>query len=891
MDRNLRSSSAPLLGSTTMKVNSVDCASKNEGNEEARAKHTPRSPGYFPNDNSLGRLEFENSEHVVNQLVEFARTTPPNHLSTKPTFPEGKATTDLTRTDSGRRRRILENIGGNGSHPQKPLKKLFGLSRSVTTSDLSGQSIPRGSMDVASKHSSGGRKYMKIAINPKMYEFDNPSTYKVNFKETRTKGKTHRWIYRISQPRPDSDTDASSEPGHISHLSSGNDDHGKQVTDDICDPAKTATNQASNGYSPSKGIPKPELGIRDFMAATLATAEARTRRNLTSGHVSKSPEKLIKPSRQHESPIRKHGNHIGRRRTLSKGPYSVPIKFQLQPQRTSPPKTPRTSLDEPATTLKDTSPPAVNGTTKSSPTKSSPAKSGSSFVDDGQSDAESGKIMNARRAEFIHGQGAYAYHNRSARTPPKPGPAPTRALPSLPEGHDGVTPLSTTNKRVENKNALPSEAPGHSPQHNAPKALHKGHRYRLSPVKNSIPADDSRIRAELKPSPAFAREFPQPPTSSSLLLPRRSEEAISTRTITQKREVDVRSLKTGRSLDISAAVAVGDCEGMAILCPGDGGGDGANLDGVGGPSIGRECGNDECESDAAQGKTVKEKEKEKEGVYLPWQEGRVERIRAIKVRDLERVRARERSVDVKQGGGEKMGFVGRGGGDGDAGTGDALETKYPPRISSAAKGTHLSKQVKPAPQKEDRNSHASTKNDFSPIIVVAEQHPYTPNNNLSNPSTLSNDTATTNTNIHQFKINHHNTQLSQHDNLDNDISNSVLLPSRPPIQQQQQQQQNHTHSHSSALDIETRLEARIVAMERKNRLLERAFWAVIEASSGGGGSGIGNGSGYFNESEGDAGVGMGIRRRRSRSKGSRGDKARVDEMLDLMGVKGRKGDD
>ncbi|KAL8859809.1 MAG: hypothetical protein Q9178_003641 [Gyalolechia marmorata] len=860
MDRNVRSSSAPLLGSTTMKVNSVLCASKTEGNEEGRAKHTPRSPGYFPNDNSLGRLEFENNEHVVNQLVEFARTTPPGHLSTKPTFPEGKATTDLTRTDSGHRRRILENIGGNGSHPQKPLKRLLGLSRSVTTSDLSGQSIPRGSMDVASKHSSGGRKYMKIAVNPKMYEFDNPSTYKVNFKETKTKGKSSRWIYRISQPRPDSDTDANSEPGHISHLSSGNDDHGKKVMDDICDATKTATNQASNGYSPSKGIPKPELGIRDFMAATLATAEARTRGNLTSGHVSKSPEKPIKPSRQHESPIRKHGTHIGRRRTLSKGPYSVPIKFQLRPQRTSLPKTPRTSLDELASALKDNSPPAVNGTTKSSPTKSSPAKSGSSFIDDGQSDAESGKIMNARRAEFIHGQGAYAYHNRSARTPPKPGPAPTRALPSLPEGHDAATPLSTTNKSVENKNVLPSEGPGHP--HNAPKppkSPHKGHRYRLSPVKHSIPSDDSRIRAELKPSPAFAQEFPQPPSSS--LLPRRSSEAISPRM--GNREVDVRTLKTGRSLDLSSSAAGGDCDGAAILRPnGAAAEEVGNLDEVGvASSFGRECGND-----AVLG--AKGKEKEKEGVYLPWQEGRVERVRAIKVRDLERVRAREESVDAKQGGEEKMGFVG------DAGTGDALQTKYPPRISSAAKGTHLPEKVEPALRKEDRNSHASTKNDFSPIIVVVEQHPYTsPNNNPSNPSPNSYN-YNPNTNLHQFKINHNTAQSSQHDNNPpKDISNSPAHPD--------QQNQHHSSITLASSDIETRLEARIAAMERKNRLLERAFWAVIEAGSGGG---SGNESGYLNtESEGDAGVGMGMRRR---SRGSRGDEARVDEMLDLMGVRG-----
>lgn len=46
------------------------------------------------------------------------------------------------------------------------------------------------------------------------------------------------------------------------------------------------------------------------------------------------------------------------------------------------------------------------------PIESSPAKSGRSFVDEWQPDAESG--MNAQRAEFIHGQGAYAYQHLSS---------------------------------------------------------------------------------------------------------------------------------------------------------------------------------------------------------------------------------------------------------------------------------------------------------------------------------------------------------------------------------------------------------------------------------------------------------------------------------------------
>lgn len=61
-----------------------------------------------------------------------------------------------------------------------------------------------------------------------------------------------------------------------------------------------------------------------------------------------------------------------------------------------------------------------------------------SFVDDGQSDVSSIEIMNAQSAEIVRAPGVAGFYPRGTAKLPKPGPAPTRALPSLPEGHDGA---------------------------------------------------------------------------------------------------------------------------------------------------------------------------------------------------------------------------------------------------------------------------------------------------------------------------------------------------------------------------------------------------------------------------------------------------------------------
>ncbi|KAL9589565.1 MAG: hypothetical protein Q9203_001650, partial [Teloschistes exilis] len=618
MNRSVRASSAPILGDAEADGHpALSSTSAGQHSEKVRSKHTPRSPGFLHHDSSKGWREFEDDRKKLNELKEVAQTTPPNGSSPSPILTRTSMTA-LSRADSGRRRRLLDHISASDSLPSKPLRRLLGFGRSVTTSDLSRDSIPRGSIEVAAKRSSGGRKYMKIALDPKLYGCQNMSTQKVNFKTSKTK----EWFHSKAQPRVKTESDTSDESGRILESS---DEYAKRIMGEyprllprslgsvISEPAKTVTSGVSNGYSPSKGIPTPELGptfnMQDSAAATLAIAQAHARRQ---------PEKETSTARQPQSPIRKHEKqHVARWRASSKEPYSVPIKFQMRPQRTSLPKTPRTSLDE-SNALRDTSP-TVNGKATAASTYS-----GSGSIAEGsQSEAESVKIMNAQSAEFFHGQGAFGYHKRK---PPKPGPAPTRALPSLPEGQDGgtpqplkidaagsVNPMSETMSNASSKPKVAKSSPS------------KGHRYRLSPAKNNVPKDVC-IPYEVKPASKITERFPQPPNSSIAASPSKTLQAASPN---RHREADVADVVLGRDAKRTRLedVAMPHENGMeqasktiaSIPRPG--------MRSLSDPSSGPD-----------QHPTT---DTEKDNLCIPWQQSRVERVKALKARDIEHSLSRQ----------------------------------------------------------------------------------------------------------------------------------------------------------------------------------------------------------------------------------------------------------
>ncbi|KAI4092442.1 MAG: hypothetical protein LQ344_003508 [Seirophora lacunosa] len=825
MNQGMRANSVPVISSEGLSGDTaLSCHSVHELTEKPGAK-TPRSPGYVPQDYSVGRLEFQDSKRSTDELKSLARTSPPDRVVSQ--NPIGQhPMVGLSRTDTGRRRRILQPIGDSESRRSKPLKRLlYRLNKSATTSDLTPNDKSRESIEILSKQSSGGRKYMKIALNPKLYESEQLSTYKVNFQERKANHEGQKRIGRRSKTRINIETGTSGIPGRDSHLLDVTDDFSKKVKDEyphlilgdgFSEPAVADISQTNNGYSPSKGNPKPELGpnIRESAAATLAIAQAHAR---TSGQVNISPERSGMQSRQHDSPVPTHGKSANRHTASSKGPHSVPIKFHLRPQRNSLPKTPRTSLDE-SSKLQDTSP-MVNGKAKAISTISGT----DSCADDVQSEIEPGEIMDAQREELIHGQGTFGYHTPASQKPPRSGPAPTRALPSLPETDDGSLPTAINMQSNGQLGATAQSAPSNSSQPKKSKSPSKGHRYRLSPIKNNIRTDASPTLA-LKPSQTLTDDFPQPPRSFAPACPDTSPDTSPAR---RNREVDISRVIAGLRVEThtchdSSTSHEDDCHRVKT------GGEGLD------PSA----------------------DPDKDDLYLPWQENRVERVKALRLRDMERLRSRQDSaIDSKSTEGENLSAQAQ-----KSNNHKVAAPVYPTQSSVSLleniEHLHLSTQLDPNNQRRRQSPPLHGHNNFSPIVIVAAQPPCPP----SQPpldATIDHTPVTRPSPARPSPISQ--PQLhppSPHPSLNRAPTTSpfTVAGGHDPSSSSSRPHSYSSLDQSQAYTAE--LEARIAAMEKKSLLLERAFMAVIHATSSFGYSGanarVSGGSGCEGASWGSA---------------------------------------
>lgn len=155
----------------------------------------------------------------------------------------------------------------------------------------------------------------------------------------------------------------------------------------------------------------------------------------------------------------------------------------LNTTRTHPPQTPRSSTEE-----------ARRGTTVSPKTNSraqapSLHSANGSVVEDGQSEASVGIPMMARCAEVVRP----GYSNRDIHRFPKPGPAPTGALPSLPEGLDSVVMLPSVGPAP----ATPLPSPEPSPKRASP-----AKKYRYRPLDDVVSEDTAKmLRMQTKSCP------------------------------------------------------------------------------------------------------------------------------------------------------------------------------------------------------------------------------------------------------------------------------------------------------------------------------------------------------------------------------------------------------
>lgn len=436
--------------------------------------------------------------------------------------------------------------------------------------------------------------------------------------------------------------------------------------------------------------------------------------------------------------IRESGNPT----PTSKAPVSAPAPSDTQSwQRTATPKTPQHSAQNSAEF-------------KNSPSTDRQSKAPSvlsahgSIASDVQSDAESAIIMNAQSAEFVR-----------ARKPPKPGPAPTRALPSLPEGHDGISYATRPpNDSKQNRISIDSVS-GYSPKKALPSSPTR--RYRYSPIKPSVPKS-----ATMPPKIGFTL----PPERALLQSP------------------DISQLTKSVTL---------------LHC------------------------NDPSANDLSP--TASERK----------QLRRTRSTKAMKTRDMERLRSRQESIDV---GDSRL----AGSKDEESHDGTvllpAVNDAYDGRLSLSKtenQGYRLSN-VSPRTGHDQEKVRASY--ELSPIIVVAEEEPtiaINANRHSGRSCSSKKRSAGKNADLNggsEIKGARDRTSRLSLDPAERENSidgankpgqkanGETHSPSHPGFSEQESRQSSH------AAEIEARLEARISALEKKNSLLQRLFLAVLDTS-------------------------------------------------------------
>ncbi|MCJ1298979.1 hypothetical protein MMC08_001770 [Hypocenomyce scalaris] len=146
-----------------------------------------------------------------------------------------------------------------------------------------------------------------------------------------------------------------------------------------------------------------------------------------------------------------------RRRTSNRQlrPISIEVVTQspqVSPQLQRSPRSPRSTRVPSRQSVRSISSGLPTHTPRDSQsTRSSMQSANDSVADDILTDTSSGIVLNAQSAEYMRPQGGPGYYSSATmRKPSKPGPAPTRALPSLPEGHDGITMVHRTSTDTRN---------------------------------------------------------------------------------------------------------------------------------------------------------------------------------------------------------------------------------------------------------------------------------------------------------------------------------------------------------------------------------------------------------------------------------------------------------
>ena len=359
-------------------------------------KRTPRSSG-FTALRPLPTDDFTDSRnlHAIKDLLQ-------------------QSPSSFIRTDTKRRNRIADLFAKPGHLSSKQVKQML-LSRRSLSPHLSTSSYPQSlAKDLAPRTTKDGKKYLHIATSPSMYECGNPSVYQVNHRQT---------VSGIEPPLrslENMDPNYLGIPEEYPHLISNDGESRKSKGAEVSRYTESFLPPKPNQY------PKTLLDHRESSNNVLPVIN-------DIGGLAERETSPVAKARIHGPKISHSPSRIGTR-ILPDHPLNPEIKprssLALPSQSTSQlPKTPRSSVEE------------AQNTAQASPTRNIYSKPPSiqsvtnSVVDDAQSEASIGVVSMAQSAEFVRA----GYHNSGIHKFPKPGPAPTGALPSLPEGLDSKT--------------------------------------------------------------------------------------------------------------------------------------------------------------------------------------------------------------------------------------------------------------------------------------------------------------------------------------------------------------------------------------------------------------------------------------------------------------------
>lgn len=419
-----------------------------------------------------------------------------------------------------------------------------------------------------------GRMYSQIGLDDKqMYEVGNSSTYQVNYRKPPMASTTADLSDGILNEKPTVSGEKLDDPAPQLDIVN---DYGAGISKEwplqLLESGETKLPQEAEAEtmnkssSPPNCLPKPGIGprVRDFASSRLTRSSSPLAATVARqpSTILEIPHPALFWTHPHVSVANTHDtpNTDGGRASLSVNVNSIPLKSQVRLQ-TSPPKTPRRSRQQ--SSLDMAMSPTLGGHSKTP----SMFSGNESTVDDIQSDAESAIVLEAQSAEFVRAHGTAGFYNGFVK-PPKPGPAPTRALPSLPEGRDGSTVQRGSTDLAEGRISLDSGS-GSSPKKIPPKSPARRYGYLPSSIVASrVPFTSPRksLDSGIKHEPSQTPAAEQRKSSSPLLPPNDPlPEAVSPATLEQRQYRRTSSTKALKMRDLERIRASQATTGATVL--------------------------------------------------------------------------------------------------------------------------------------------------------------------------------------------------------------------------------------------------------------------------------------------------------------------------------------